>query len=62
MINVGDLVIDEYLEKGIITNTTDYKKNGYVEVTFFAGLYGRVVCQVNHRFLTIISRRHNETT
>ena len=61
MINVGDLVIDEYLEKGIITNTTDYKKNGYVEVTFFGGVYGTVVCEINHRFITLISRANNET-
>ena len=62
MINVGDLVMDEYSEKGIITNTKNYRKNGYVEVTFFAGLYGRITCQVNHRFLIVISRRPDETT
>ena len=66
MINVGDLVMDEYFEKGIITDTKNWKNNGYVEVTFFGGLYGIVVCEVNQRFLTTVSRinkrKKNEET
>ena len=59
---IGDLVTDEYHERGIITGTKDYRKNGYVEVTFFGGVYGTIVCEVNRRFLTLISRAENETT
>ncbi len=61
MINVGDLVMDEYFEKGIITNTKNCRNNGYVEVTFFGGLYGTIVCEVNHKFLTLISERNDGT-
>ena len=55
--SVGDLVIDEYAEKGVVTGVENYKHNGYVEVTFFGGLYGSIICEVNHKFLTIMSKR-----
>ena len=62
MMRIGDLVTDEYHERGIITNTENYREDGYVEVTFFGGIYGTIVCEVNRRFLTLISRGNNETT
>jgi hypothetical protein len=61
IMSVGDLVLDEYGEKGIISSTNT--ENFYVEVTFFAGLYGIITCQVHKKFLTLMSKaKKNETT
>ena len=61
MIEVGDLVLDEHGENGIVTG--DSKHNYYVEVTFFGGLYGLITCQVHQKFLTLVSKiKKNETT
>tara|TARA_Y100000034_G_scaffold123273_1_gene169793 strand:- start:242 stop:424 length:183 start_codon:yes stop_codon:yes gene_type:complete len=58
---IGDLVLDEHGEHGVITATSD--QNYYVEVTFFGGLYGTIVCSVHKRFLTLVSKaRKYETT
>ena len=61
MMDVGDLVVDEYGENGIIT-AIDIQ-NYYVEVTFVGGLYGAITCQVHEKFLTLISKaKKNGTT
>tara|TARA_B100000029_G_scaffold411168_1_gene413411 strand:- start:600 stop:770 length:171 start_codon:yes stop_codon:yes gene_type:complete len=51
---VGDLVADDYGEKGVVTATNT--NNFYVEVTFFGGIYGAIVCDVHKKFLTLISK------
>ena len=52
--SVGDLVADEYYEHGIVTRKN--VETDYVEVTFFGGGYGTIVCQVHQKFLTLISK------
>ena len=52
--SVGDLVLDEYGERGIISSVNE--ENYYVEVTFYGGVYGTVTCQVHKKFLTLISK------
>ena len=53
--SVGDLVADEHGEKGLITCIKNYRNNGYVEVTFFCGLYGLLKGNIYHTFLTRLS-------
>ena len=60
MIKIGDLVMDEYQEKGIVTRKS--RHDGYVEVTFIGGTYGALRCEVHEKFLVRIGKNKSGTT